>query len=150
MLHIGLWQSCQHGISGTKSLPENKRCMDVSRSWGLTARRTTGMPWRYEIIYTQVPTDRHSVSQSVSWAVKRFRERPAGVTGSPNGPCLRTSRQGSWDLMPWIRIQKVGGEKVNIAVLHQFYLRLPVSVSVSRLRQFRPFREIKLRDLHFF
>ena len=41
----------------TMWLPENKRCVGVSKSPGLKAGKTTGMPRPYEITYTQVPTE---------------------------------------------------------------------------------------------
>ena len=67
LLHIDLWQSCKLGISGmgcSKWWLENKRCVGVSRSHGLTAERMTRTRRCYEITHTHTHPCTYSHSQS--------------------------------------------------------------------------------------
>ena len=88
------------------------------------------MRWRYEIIYTQVPTESQRRSQLCSrhpWQGQQSKRTP-----------LRIFRQRSEDVRPWISKQNVGQEKVNIAILCQ-------SISVCLfLSLFHTFRNLGL------
>ena len=89
LLHINLWQKMSNrDFWDRKRLLENKRCVGISSSIGLTAGSkspglTTGKHGRWEITCTQVPTVSRTVSQE---------SRPASV-------------QMGWDqVAPWLTL----------------------------------------------
>ena len=116
---------------------ENKQYVYVGGSRGLTTGR---MRRRYEIVYTQVPTELWSDTQSVTESSQRSQ---GGETIAYSEHRLRSFPKRSRDVRPWIWNHSVAMKLwVNIAVRLQVCVSLSVSLT---LQKFRPSREIKRR-----